>query len=163
MQFQRVLCPVDLSEMSAAPVRLARGMVAGAGQGELVLLHVTAPAVAVADGLAMATTDLETELARRDLEAKFPAGPGARTRFEVRRGGPAEAICRFAADERCDLVVMSTHGRTGLTRLIMGSVAEEVLRHAPCPVLLVRPGITVPSPHPAQATARSSPTTRVRP
>ncbi len=147
MQFRRVLCPVDLSESSREAIQLAKGLIEGQSLAELILLHVTAPAVSAVGGLAMATADVQTELDRRSLQEAFPASPGSRVRHEVRRGSPADAICRFAADEHCDLVVMMTHGRTGLTRIIMGSVAEEVLRHAPCPVLLMRPGTVS---HPAR-------------
>jgi nucleotide-binding universal stress UspA family protein len=163
MIFRRVLCPVDLSATSAEAVRLARGVVGSHPESELVLLHVTPAVVAVGDGLAIAAAEVESGLERHRLEEAFPAEPGTRTRHEVRRGSPASAICRFAADEHCDLVVMLTHGRTGLTRIIMGSVAEEVLRHAPCPVLLLRPGTAVPAPHTATAAARSSRATRLRP
>lgn len=56
----------------------------------------------------------------------------------VRFGHPVEAICHYAGKQAIDLIVMSTHGRSGLTRLMMGSVAERVLRVSPCPVLVVR-------------------------
>jgi nucleotide-binding universal stress UspA family protein len=57
---------------------------------------------------------------------------------EVREGDAAEEIIKAAVDYGCDLVVMATHGRTGLPHLVMGSVAEAVIREAPCPVLTVR-------------------------
>jgi len=50
-----------------------------------------------------------------------------------------DIVCRLAADERSDLIVMGTHGRTGLRHALLGSVAEKVVRHAPCTVLIVRP------------------------
>jgi nucleotide-binding universal stress UspA family protein len=53
-------------------------------------------------------------------------------------GEPPEEIVREARERRCDVIVMGTHGHTGLTRVLLGSVAEGVLRHAPCPVLTVR-------------------------
>ena len=53
-------------------------------------------------------------------------------------GNPAIDICRIAAERHADLIVTSTHGRTGLAHLFMGSVAERVVRHAPCSVLVVR-------------------------
>jgi universal stress protein A len=57
---------------------------------------------------------------------------------EVRQGQSAEEIVRLATERKADLIVMGTHGRTGLARLLAGSVAESVLRTAPCPVLAVR-------------------------
>jgi nucleotide-binding universal stress UspA family protein len=63
----------------------------------------------------------------------------------VRRGDPASAILAYAADAGCSLVVLSTHGRTGLDRLRAGSVAQHVLRHAASPTLVVRPGTEAPT------------------
>ena len=57
---------------------------------------------------------------------------------EVVRGNPAEAIVDYAQEHGVDLIVMGSHGHTGLRHLLMGSVAEHVLRHAPCPMLIVR-------------------------
>ncbi len=54
-------------------------------------------------------------------------------------GDPAREILRVAAENECDLIVMGTHGRTGLERVLMGSVAEAVSRKAPCPVLTAKP------------------------
>ncbi|MEB2285368.1 MAG: hypothetical protein B6D46_00865 [Polyangiaceae bacterium UTPRO1] len=65
-------------------------------------------------------------------------GRGVRASAVYRRGAAAEEIVRAAAEERADLIVMATHGRTGLTHALMGSVAERVVRHAQCPVLSVR-------------------------
>jgi nucleotide-binding universal stress UspA family protein len=53
-------------------------------------------------------------------------------------GDPAGEVVRIAGDEGCEMIVMGTHGRTGLTRLLMGSVAEQIVRRAPCPVLIYR-------------------------
>lgn len=55
----------------------------------------------------------------------------------------ADGICHYAQKENVDLIVISTHGRTGLAHLLIGSVAEKVVRHAPCPVLTVRTPLTV--------------------
>lgn len=53
-------------------------------------------------------------------------------------GSPAKEICKFAHETRCDLIVMGSHGRSGIERILLGSVAEHVVRHAPCAVLAVR-------------------------
>jgi nucleotide-binding universal stress UspA family protein len=66
-------------------------------------------------------------------------------------GHPADVIVETAAETGADLVVMGTMGRSGLTRLVMGSVAEEVLRRSPCPVLTVRGVVPVPVEAPAAA------------
>ena len=71
-------------------------------------------------------------LARHDIEAKV--------RHEIAEDiDVGNLLLSRAADLSCDLIVMSTHGRGGLSRLVFGSVAEDVVRHAPCPVLILRP------------------------
>jgi len=65
-------------------------------------------------------------------------GSSIKIRVEVRFGEPAEEIIAYAEDVKADLIAMSTHGRTGLARWAYGSVADKVMHHAPCPVLLIR-------------------------
>ena len=65
--------------------------------------------------------------------------PGVKIVGDVRAGRPATTIVEVARDQGADLIVIASHGRTGITRLMMGSVAEHVVRHAPCAVLVVRP------------------------
>jgi universal stress protein A len=62
-----------------------------------------------------------------------------KTRYLVMDGNPFEKIIDAATDHRIDLIVLATHGRTGVKRLLIGNVAEKVVRHAPCPVLTVKP------------------------
>ncbi len=97
----------------------------------MLVLHVIP--VALAEERKAFGEDLEAEL--RQLTIPDGAVPVDR-RLLV--GDPATEIVRIAEEEPCDVVVMGTHGRTGLGRLLMGSVAEEVLRKAPCPVLTVK-------------------------
>lgn len=59
--------------------------------------------------------------------------------FAILDGSPKSEIIQYARKEKCDLIVMATHGRTGLGHVLMGSVAETVVRTAPCPVMTVRP------------------------
>ena len=65
--------------------------------------------------------------------------PGVKITSEARTGRPATAIVQCAREREIDLIIVGSHGRTGLAHLMMGSVAEHVVRHAPCPVLVVRP------------------------
>jgi nucleotide-binding universal stress UspA family protein len=69
-----------------------------------------------------------------------PSDRETRVQHLLAEGDPATAILRAARDNHCDLIVMGTHGRTGLRRLLMGSVAEQVVRKAPCLVLTVKAG-----------------------
>ncbi|HMF13726.1 MAG TPA: universal stress protein [Gemmataceae bacterium] len=81
------------------------------------------------------------------LEQIRPVDPGIAVRHVFLQGDPATQIVRFARDSGTDVIVMGTHGRTGLERLLMGSVAEKVMRDATCSVLVVKlpKGIPVPA------------------
>jgi nucleotide-binding universal stress UspA family protein len=80
---------------------------------------------------------------RRELEDKLRQcqKPECNAEFRVEEGEAAAEIIRVAQETQCDLIVMGTHGRTGIPRLLMGSVAENTLRHASCPVLVVKSAV----------------------
>jgi nucleotide-binding universal stress UspA family protein len=86
---------------------------------------------------------------QQQLEQIHPVNEHIPTRHVLLEGDPAGEIVAFARDAGMDLIVMGTHGRTGLERLLMGSVAEKVMREAPCSVLVVKlpKGVPVPEPH----------------
>jgi nucleotide-binding universal stress UspA family protein len=86
----------------------------------------------------------ETSL-RKALAAVVPTDPAVEHEHRLLYGDPASEIVRLAGEEQVDLIVMGTHGRTGLMRLLMGSVAEAVVRRAPCPVLTIREPHEVPA------------------
>jgi nucleotide-binding universal stress UspA family protein len=93
---------------------------------------------------------------QRQLEQIRPLDPAIRVRHVLLEGDPAAEIVRFAQDMNMDLIVMGTHGRTGLERMLMGSVAEKVMRDAKCSVLVVKLPRGVPAPaNPAVALAGS--------
>ena len=75
---------------------------------------------------------------RNQLEQIRPVDPGIRVRHVFLEGDPAAEIVRYGRDAGVDVIVMGTHGRTGVERLLMGSVAEKVLRDASCSVLVVK-------------------------
>ena len=75
---------------------------------------------------------------RKQLEQIRPVDPGIAVRHVFLEGDPATEIARYAVDAGIDLIVMGTHGRTGVERLVLGSVAEKVLRDASCSVLVVK-------------------------
>ena len=83
-----------------------------------------------------ATIDLEP--LRERLQQLRPEDPKILVEHRLVQGGGAEEILQVAQERKCDLIVMGTHGRTGLGRLLMGSVAEQVVRKAACPVLTVK-------------------------
>jgi nucleotide-binding universal stress UspA family protein len=78
------------------------------------------------------------EALKDHLRELHPTGPGVRVETYLREGDPAEEILRLADDVGADLIVIGTHGRRGLARAVLGSVAESVMRRARCPVLTVR-------------------------
>ena len=83
--------------------------------------------------------DLVKEAERRMLGTlESLAATGVQATGEVLIGGPSHVIIEQATKVNADLIVMGTHGRTGITHLLIGSVAERVIRHAPCPVFVVR-------------------------
>ncbi len=93
---------------------------------------------------------------RSQLEQIRPTNPNIPVRHVLLQGDPAEEIVRYCRDAGIDLVVMGTHGRTGLERLLMGSVAEKVLRDAPCSVLVVKLPRGVPTTERGVAVAAGS-------
>lgn len=143
LEFRRILCPVDLSEASAGALRAASAL-ARRHDATLTLLHVDViPGSAIPEALldtppALAS-DLSSTADRPILEWKARAERLGAPRVQAYRtvGTPAQEILALARRDAFDLVVLGTHGRTGLGRVVMGSVAEEVVRRAPCPVLTI--------------------------
>jgi nucleotide-binding universal stress UspA family protein len=138
-----VLCPIDFSESSRGALRYAAA-VAAHGAAQLTVLAVNDPLLEEADELA-GTAHL-AEDTRRDVERfladTFELQPHGvpEVRVDVAIGKPAEAILRVAGELHCQLIVMSSHGSTGLRKLFFGSTTERVLRETHAPVL-VTPGL----------------------
>lgn len=101
----------------------------------LVVVHVYTPGPSALEAV---TEDAGREHWRGQLEQIRPLNPHIPVRHVFLEGDPAEEILRYAAEAGVDLIVMGTHGRTGLQRLLLGSVAEKVLRGALCSVLIVK-------------------------
>jgi len=131
---KRILCPVDFSSTSQKAFEYADRLAQSTG-AELVLLHAfdLPESYDAAGQVHPADPQLEHQL--NAIESAFPDVKITR----ILHAGPApDVICWVAQDRQCDLIVMGTHGRTGLRHLLFGSVTEFVLRHARCPVLTVR-------------------------
>lgn len=138
--FDNILVPLDFSDPSARILRTAMRAVSDAGK--LTLLHVVEYLPLVTEstfGVYPHRKDLEQikDLSRRKLEAATRQHPDQAFDIEVREGKPASVILEAVAELGPDLVVMGTHGRSRLDHLLIGSVAERVVRKAPCNVLLV--------------------------
>jgi nucleotide-binding universal stress UspA family protein len=147
---RRILLPTDLSEHSARALPLAQGLAAAlAAPDEPVLLplFVEVPDV---DTDAPAVVAAQIDQAEVDLAVFLASIPGvAPAAGTVRVGSPAHEILAVARHWDADLVVLGTHGRRGLPRFFLGSVAETVLRKAPCSALVIPPAATRPHQEPA--------------
>ena len=137
MAAKTILVPTDFSETSQAAVRYAAEMALTLG-ARLFLMHV--PGRTGENFEANFPHGQFEAAARKGLSSFLTTGQIDRLRpeYAVRIGTPAEEIVRYAELCDIDLIIMGTHGRTGIAHALMGSVAEQVLRVAPCPVLLVR-------------------------
>lgn len=136
MSIHRILLPLDYGAWAAEATRIACDL-ARQYDAELHLLHVVEPwqpAAMASHSEPYPTQRAEEALAHFPLPRPTPKP----VRREVRVGDIPQHILDYAQQENIDLIVMGTHGRTGVTRLLLGSVAENVLRHASCPVLLAR-------------------------
>ncbi|RJX43706.1 universal stress protein [Halonotius aquaticus] len=138
--YDTILVPTDGSEPAGAAVDHAVDLAANSGA----TLH----ALSVVDSSAYASLDVSSEQVLDSLEtrageatetiAETAADAGVETVTEVSIGSPHEQITDYAEAVDADLIVMGTHGRTGLDRFLLGSVTERVVRAGPCPVLTVR-------------------------
>jgi universal stress protein A len=150
MNVNKILCPTDFSPYTDAALKYASALAAESG-ATLYIAHVDelreASAALGEAGLTYAATlSLEdrSEVHQR-LEAVKPTNSRVVCEHRYLEGGPIHEIVAFAEREHVDLIVMGSHGRTGLSRLLMGSVAEGVARRAPCPVLIVKQPATAAS------------------
>jgi nucleotide-binding universal stress UspA family protein len=143
-----ILHPTDFSERSEYAYRLACSLARDYG-ARLLVVHVTPPAVAVYGDMILAppTGVNFQEIKDNLLNLQGPGSP-AQVEHRLEEGSPAEEILRVAKEGKCDLIVMGTHGRRGLGRLLIGSVAEQVMRRAPCPVVTVKTPFPAVSPVP---------------
>lgn len=133
-----ILHPTDFSDQSRPAFELACALARDYG-AELVICHVSpTPVMAVADGATFEVPTGFAEQAQARLERVRPDDPTLRFTHVLERGDEVAGTLKVAADRRADLIVMGTHGRTGLSRVLLGSVAEGVSRRAGCPVVTVR-------------------------
>jgi len=128
---KRILCPIDFSAASLAALKYAEGMTKTLGC-ELVLAHAfKCPATWDFEG----QTEPSNNEVRPQMDSLKCDVPSERL---LHAGPPGPVICWLAQEQECDLIVMGTHGHTGLRHMLFGSTAEYVLQHARCPVLTVR-------------------------
>lgn len=134
-----ILHPTDFSEQSEFAFRLACAL-ARDYNARLILLHVLPPPMVIyAGGPVPAETWPSIDETKEKLHQLEGQAHRVRVESQVMEGDPVDMILRAAEETHSDVIVMGTHGRTALTRLLLGSVAESVLRRAPCPVLTAKP------------------------
>ena len=148
--YRRILNPVDFEENSIRAVEVAAGF-ARQNDGTVVLLYVVPTSVQPAElPTYVEAYRAEESVAREKLQQiarKYLRG--VEYELVTQLGSPATAILRAATTLSADVIVMATHGRTGFSRAFFGSIAEDVLREAPCPVLTVHGDTAEPPPIPA--------------
>jgi nucleotide-binding universal stress UspA family protein len=154
IEIRRILCPIDFSEHSRRALDHAVA-IARWYEAAVTVLHVFSPVTVAAVGaapvvfepLVLAPVDRDRLLADTRAFAAAESAPGVAIEAVIREGSTATEILEQAASMRADLLVIGTHGRSGFDRLLVGSVAEKVLRKASCPVLTVPKGLpdAVPS------------------
>jgi len=138
LAIQNILHPTDFSERSDHAFKLACALARDHG-ALLTVAHVLAPPIVVpVDGVVPVIPEDFEEVARARLLQVTPPDPRIRVERKLLLGDAAHEIVELARNSKSDLIVMGTHGRTGLGRLLMGSVAEIVLRRSHCPVLTVK-------------------------
>ena len=138
MNKKNILFPTDFSTASDAALVHAENF-AKQSSATLIILHVEEPPLAYGGGeLYYGLPEPSSERILEMLQDVSPYDPDIPFEHRLVMGDPATEIVRVAKEEHPELVVLGTHGRTGLSRILMGSVAEAVVRHAPCPVLIYR-------------------------
>ena len=138
MNVKKILVPVDFSSGSEAALDLATSLARDSG-ATLLITYVQVPPLSTGGGEFMyIEPGPPTEEIRARLATILPKDPKISVEHRLLNGDPSDCIVKLAEDEKVDFIVMGTHGRRGLTRVLMGSVAELVVRWAKCPVITVK-------------------------
>ena len=136
MRFKSILLPVDFSNHAKACMDEVAGLLVGEEPREIHFMFVLHTPSDFVTWEHDPRKDVEKHL--REFTSAFDPACPVEKRLAICSGHPSTEICKYASINHCDLIVMGTHGRTGLKHMIMGSTAEQVVRHAPCPVLTFR-------------------------
>lgn len=145
MNAKKIVFPTDFSTLANAALEQATALARDTG-ATLIIVHVQEPPAAYGGGemyYGIPEPD-DTEL-RKMLASVTPTDPAVPYEHRMLLGDPADEVVRLAESERADMIVLATHGRTGLMRLLMGSVAEAIVRRAKCPVFTLKPTVPAPS------------------
>lgn len=144
LPFKVILHPTDFSDASEHGRCMAYEMARDYG-AHLILLHVVEPPLYYGElGMSFAAPGDSVGEEREKLAALVEPGSPVEVESLTVEGMAANEILRVATERHCDLIILGSHGRTGIGRVMMGSVAEEISRKAPCPVMIVRTPHTIP-------------------
>lgn len=137
-----ILCPTDFSDCSSGALSIACSLARDYG-ARIIMLHVAPlPIVGSAEIFPVAQLPPDLEMYRSSIEEQVKSIPSPDPKVSIERrvtlGDAVSDILDVAQESACDLIVLGTHGRTGFGRLLMGSVAEKIVRTATCPVLTVK-------------------------
>jgi universal stress protein A len=138
MNIKRIMVPTDFSPSSEAAMALAASLARDCGATILVVHVEEIPLATGGAEFLYSIPEPNTQELRQMLSKIVPKDPAVPCEHRLLAGDAAEAIVRTAEAEHIDMIVIGTHGRTGLSRLLMGSVAEAVVRRAGCPVLTMK-------------------------
>jgi len=142
LPFKTILFATDFSGASKMAFGVASAL-ARDYKARMIVVHVIEPIrMGFSEFAAYVGPEEDKGQAMTQLQAIKPPSPMVTLEYRLLEGEPATVIVETAQEIEADLIVMGTHGRSGLTRLVMGSVAEDVLRRAPCPVLTLREPVT---------------------
>lgn len=138
MKARKILFPTDFSPFGQEALRWATSLARDSGAA-LIIVHVEEPPMSYGGGeVFIGGEEGDREELKKSLVKVVPTDAKVPFEHKLLVGDPATAIVEEADNENADLIVIGTHGRTGLTRLLMGSVAEAIVRRAKCPVLVVK-------------------------
>jgi nucleotide-binding universal stress UspA family protein len=146
--YQKILTPLDGSEFAECSLAHVKAIAGGCQVPEIVLLRVVEP-IHSSDLAAYAEANIDTESLMQDVKSAATVYIDKVTEVLKRAGLPAtgvivtgpaaDSIMKYAEENKVDLIIMSTHGRSGISRWFMGSVADKIVRHSSIPVLTVAP------------------------
>jgi universal stress protein A len=142
LPIKTILVATDFSPMSEHAVRFAGALARDYG-ARLVAVHVIHTPVAVYAETAVFVDEPDRSAARESLQSLRV--PAVEVEYRLMEGEPISTIVQVARETGADLLVMGTHGRGGLLRVLLGSVAEGVLREAPCPVMTIKATVPLPA------------------
>jgi nucleotide-binding universal stress UspA family protein len=138
MPQKTILVPTDFSKASDAALPHAEALAKSSG-ARLLIVHVEEPPLAYGGGeLYYGLPEPSSERILAMLEDVRPQDPAVPFAHRLTMGDPAGEIVKIAGEQQVDMIVLGTHGRSGVMRFLMGSVAEAIVRRAPCPVLIYR-------------------------